>query len=119
VVYDLRTNQHFTLKQNPLRRSHLDEFAESYLPGRPRTERVEGERFRSFSYDEMISRDKANLDITWLKDASLEDLDNLPSPDVIAREIVDDLTAALVEFEAVATALEAAGAAGGPPSTEA
>jgi type I restriction enzyme M protein len=80
---------------------------------------VEGERFRSFSYDEMISRDKANLDITWLKDASLEDLDNLPSPDVIAREIVDDLTAALVEFEAVATALEAAGAAGGPPSTEA
>ncbi len=53
-----------------------------------------------------MARDKANLDITWLKDDSLEDVDNLPSPDVIAREIVEDLTAALVEFEAVATALE-------------
>lgn len=51
-------------------------------------------------------RDKANLDITWLKDSSLEDVDNLPSPDVIAREIVEDLTAALAEFEAVAATLE-------------
>ena len=57
-------------------------------------------------YDEIIARDKANLDIIWLKDDSLEDLDNLPAPDVIAREIVEDLTAALAEFEAVATALE-------------
>jgi len=105
-VYDLRVNQHFTLKQNPLRRSHLDEFVASYLPGRPRTERVESERFRAFTYEELIARDKANLDITWLRDASLEDLDNLPAPEVIAREIVDDLTAALAEFEAVAAALE-------------
>lgn len=72
----------------------------------PSSERVEGERFRSFTYDEIVARDKANLDITWLKDDSLEDVDNLPSPDVIAREIVEDLTAALAEFEAVATALE-------------
>ena len=111
-VYDLRTNQHFTLKQNPLRRSHLDEFVASYAPGRPRTERVENERFRSFSYDELMKRDKANLDITWLKDASLEDLDDLPAPEVIAREIVDDLTAALAEFEAVAAALEGSGGPG-------
>jgi len=54
-----------------------------------------------------MARDKANLDLTWLRDSSLEDLDNLPSPDVIAREIVEDLTAALAEFEAVAAALEA------------
>jgi len=59
-----------------------------------------------FPYDELIARDKANLDLTWLKDESLEDMDNLPSPDVIAREIVGDLTAALAEFEAVAAALE-------------
>ena len=59
-----------------------------------------------YSYDELIARDKANLDITWLRDESLEDLDNLPSPDVLAREIVEDLAAALAEFEAVATALE-------------
>ncbi len=110
-VYDLRTNQHFTLKQNPLRRSNLDEFVEAFRAGRPRSERVESERFRSFGYDELVARDKANLDVIWLKDASLEDLDDLPAPEVIAREIVDDLTAALAEFEAVAVALEGTGAA--------
>ena len=107
-VYDLRTNQHFTLKQNPLRRHHLDEFVDCYAPGRPRSERVESERFRAFSYDELVARDKANLDITWLRDESLEDMDNLPAPEIVAREIVEDLTAALAEFEAVAAALEAA-----------
>jgi type I restriction enzyme M protein len=107
-VYDLRTNQHFTLKQSPLRRSHLDEFVACYAPGRSTADRVESTRFKSFSYDELMARDKANLDITWLRDESLEDLDNLPAPEVIAREIVEDLTSALAEFEAVATALEVA-----------
>lgn len=105
-VYDLRTNKRFTLKQNPLRRSDLDDFVACYGPGRPRNERTESERFRSFPYADLVARDKANLDITWLKDDSLTDLDSLPSPDVIAREIVEDLTAALAEFEAVASALE-------------
>ncbi|MDF8264882.1 class I SAM-dependent DNA methyltransferase [Luteipulveratus flavus] len=105
-VYDLRTNKHFTLKQNPLRRADLDDFVTAYAPGN-REARAESERWKSFTYEEIVARDKANLDITWLKDDSLEDLDNLPSPDVIAREIVDDLTAALAEFEAVATGLEA------------
>jgi type I restriction enzyme M protein len=105
-VYDLRTNQHFTLKQNPLRRKHLDEFVECYAPAKARSERVVSERFRFFTYDELMARDKANLDITWLRDETLEDLDNLPAPEIIAREIVEDLTAALVEFEAVAAALE-------------
>jgi len=68
---------------------------------------VESERFRSFGHEELIARDKVNLDITWLRDESLEDLDNLPAPEIIAREIVEDLTAALTEFEAVAVALEA------------
>jgi len=106
-VYDLRTNQYFTLKQNALRRQHLDEFVECYAPGKARSERVESERFTAFAYDELIARDKANLDITWLRDESLEAMDNLPAPEVIAREIVEDLTAALAEFEAVAVALEA------------
>ena len=105
-VYDLRTNQHFTLKQNPLRRAHLNEFVESYLAGASRDARLESERWKSFEYDELIARDKVNLDITWLRDDSLDDLDSLPAPDVIAREIVEDLTAALAEFEAVAAALE-------------
>jgi type I restriction enzyme M protein len=114
-VYDLRTNQHFTLKQNPLRREHLQEFVDCYLPGKARSERVESERFRSFRYDELAARDKINLDITWLRDESLEDVDNLPAPEVIAREIVEDLTAALAEFEAVAAALEAQGGTGWSP----
>ena len=105
-VYDLRTNQHFTLKQNPLRRAHLNEFVESYLAGASRDARTESERWKSFEYDELIARDKVNLDITWLRDDSLDDLDSLPAPDVIAREIVEDLTAALAEFEAIAAALE-------------
>jgi type I restriction enzyme M protein len=105
-VYDFRTNIHFTLKQNPLRRADLDDFVTSYLSGKDRAERVESERWKSFNYDELVARDKANLDITWLRDESLEDADNLPAPEVIAREIVEDLTAALAEFEAVAAALE-------------
>ena len=113
-IYDLRTNQHFTLKQNTLTRAHLDEFVASYAPGQPHSERVETERFHSFAYDELVAREKANLDITWLRDESLEDLDNLPAPEIIAREIVEDLTAALAEFEAVAAALESA--ASGEPA---
>jgi type I restriction enzyme M protein len=114
-VYDLRTNQHFTLKQNPLRREHLQDFVDSYLSGKARSERVESERFQSFEYAELVARDKVNLDITWLRDESLEDLDNLPAPEIIAREIVEDLTAALAEFEAVAAALETS--ASGVPTT--
>ena len=91
-----------------MRRKHLDEFVDCYAPGTPRSERIVSERFRFFTYDELMARDKANLDITWLRDETLEDLDNLPAPEIIAREIVEDLTAALVEFEAVAAALEVA-----------
>ncbi len=106
-VYDLRTNKHFTLKKNPLRREDLDDFVSSYLPGRPRDEREQSDRWKPLSYDELLSRDKVNLDITWLRDDSLEDADDLPAPDVIARKIVEDLTAALAEFEVVAATLEA------------
>jgi len=107
-VYDLRTNQHFTLKQNPLTRAHLDDFVTCYRPGQPHELRVETELFKPFSYEDLMARDKTNLDITWLRDNSLADLDNLPAPEVIAREIVEDLTAALAEFTAVAEALEKA-----------
>jgi type I restriction enzyme M protein len=105
-VYDLRTAQHFTLKQHRLTREHLNDFVKCYRPDVPRENRIETERFRAFTYDELIVRDKANLDIAWLKDPSLEDTDSLLPPEVIAREIVEDLTAALVEFSAIAEALE-------------
>ena len=103
-VYDLRTNMHFTLKQNPLSAGHLREFVESYAPD-DRSARVESERFKRFGYDELMGRDKVSLDLTWLRDESLEDMENLPPPDVIAREIVEDLEAALAEFAAIAESL--------------
>ena len=107
-VYDLRAGQHFTLKQNPLTHEHLDDFVKCYRPGEPRDTRVETERFKSFSWEELVARDKVNLDITWLTNPGLEDADSLLPPDVIAREIVKDLTAALGEFAAIADVLEQA-----------
>jgi len=103
-VYDFRTGQHFTLRQNQLRRHHLDGFVQAYH-GEPREE---GERFKPFSYEEIIARDKAKLDISWLRDPALDDGEELLPPEVIAQEIVDDLQAALSEFAAVAEALQAA-----------
>ena len=78
-IYDLRTNHHFTLKANPLRRSDLDDFVACFNP-EDRMSRTETERFRRFSYDELIKRDKVNLDIFWLRDESIEDTSNLPAP---------------------------------------
>ncbi|HXI13784.1 MAG TPA: class I SAM-dependent DNA methyltransferase [Thermoanaerobaculia bacterium] len=100
-IYDLRTNLHFTLKENPLERTDLDDFVRCYNPNN-RHNRTESERFKSFTYDDLIKRDKLNLDIFWLKDNSLEDSANLPAPEVIAQEIADDLHAALEQFAAIA-----------------
>ncbi|HEY4273619.1 MAG TPA: class I SAM-dependent DNA methyltransferase [Candidatus Udaeobacter sp.] len=104
-IYDLRTNKHFTLKENPLKRSDLDDFVACYNPNN-RHERKESERFKSFCYEELTKRDKLNLDIFWLKDESLEDSANLPDPDVIAQEIVEDLQAALAQFAQIAADLK-------------
>jgi type I restriction enzyme M protein len=103
-VYDFRTNQHFTMKQNPLRREHLDEFVDAYKPGN-RGKRKESERFKAFTYEEIIARDKANLDIIWLKDDSLEDAADLPAPEILAREIMEELQVAIGEFTAIVASL--------------
>jgi type I restriction enzyme M protein len=103
-VYDLRTNMHFTLKQNPLRYQHLEDFVRTYNPEN-RHERVKSERFRPFSYEELLQRDKVSLDLIWLRDESLEDSENLPPPDVLAQEIAEDLEAALSEFAQIAQGL--------------
>ena len=105
-VYDLRTNQHFTQKTNQMRDSHLADFVASYKAGRPHSERVETEQFKCFSYEELMARGKANLDILWLKDDSLMDAADLPAPDVLAREIIGELEVALEEFNAIASSLE-------------
>ncbi|MEN6336780.1 MAG: N-6 DNA methylase [Phycisphaerales bacterium] len=110
-VYDLRTNQHFTLKQNPLRREHLDDFVTRYKPdNRHRRRQTWSEdnpdgRWRSYTYEELAKRDKLNLDIFWVKDESLSESENLPEPDVLAREIAEDLQAALEQFSQIVNGL--------------
>ena len=99
-IYDLRTNMHFTLKTNPMREADLAEFIHRYNPDN-RHQREETERFKAFTYDEIMQRDKVSLDIFWLKDESLEDTENLPDPDVLAQEIVGNLEAALLQFESI------------------
>jgi len=103
-IYDLRTNKHFTLKTNTLARADLDDFVRCYNPGN-RHQRSEGDRFRCFSYEDLIKRDKANLDIFWLRDDSLGDSSDLPDPAVLAAEIVEDLQAALDQFAQIAADL--------------
>ena len=115
-IYDLRTNQHFTLKTNPLKPADLEEFVKCYkardkVTAASRRSSPEDQRqdasatFKRFTYDEIVARDKANLDIFWLKDESLEDTQNLPPPAELAQEIVESLEAALAEFREVEEAL--------------
>jgi type I restriction enzyme M protein len=104
-IYDLRTNIHFTLKNNPLRYADLEDFIKCYNPEN-RHQREESERFHAFSYDDIMKRDKVSLDIFWLKDDSLEDSENLPDPDVLAMEITENLEAALEQFAGIWEELE-------------
>jgi len=111
-VYDYRTNIHHTLKKNPLKLEDLRDFINLYQPENrhKRFETYNAEsnpegRWRKFSYDEIIGRDKTSLDITWLKDKSLADLDNLPDPDELALEIVENIEAGLESFRAIIAGL--------------
>jgi type I restriction enzyme M protein len=104
-IYDFRTNLHFTLKEKTLKRADLDDFIKCYET-QDRQQRKESDRFRSFSYDELIKRDKVSLDIFWLKDDALEETANLPPPKVIASEITADLESALEQFLAVSEDLK-------------
>ena len=103
--YDLRTNKHFTLKTRTLKLDDLREFITCYNPEN-RHERKETERFKFLSYSELMARDKASLDIFWLKDDSLDNLEDLPPPDVLQQEIIDHLEAALNAFREVAVGLQ-------------
>ena len=104
-IYDLRTNLHFTLKENPLKAADLDDFVKAFNPAN-RHKRAESERFKPFAYDDLVKRDKANLDIFWLKDETLEESANLPAPELIAADIAEDLQAALEQFATIAEELK-------------
>jgi type I restriction enzyme M protein len=107
LIYDLRTNLHFTIKENTLKRSDLDEFVACYNPKNRHdrkptwTDKNDKGRWRAYDYEELIKRDKINLDIFWLKDEALEESANLPAPEVIAADIVADLEAALEQFATI------------------
>jgi len=105
--YDLRTNMNFTLKTNPLRYEDLKEFIQCYNPHnrfdrKPTwSEDNPDGRWRCFTYEEILQRDKVNLDIFWIKDKSLEDAENLPEPDLLARDILENLDYARSQFEEI------------------
>ncbi len=101
------SDQRFTLRERPLRRSDLDGFVAAYGKASALDERLEGERFRRFPYLELAKRDKLNLDVFWLNDAGATDPDSLPPPAEVAAEIVDSLELALEKFRLVAAKLEA------------
>jgi type I restriction enzyme M protein len=111
-IYDYRTNVHHTLKKKPLRFEDFHEFINCYNPdNRYKRKQLWDEiknpdgRWRKFTYDEIIARDKTSLDIFWLKDKSLTDLDNLPDPDVLAAEIIENIEAGLNSFKEIAASL--------------
>ncbi len=98
---------HFTLKQNPMTFANLRDFIDCYNPEN-RHERREtwseenpDGRFRKFTYAQIKERDKTSLDIFWIKDKSLADLDSLPDPDVLAGEIIDNLETAMESFREI------------------
>jgi type I restriction enzyme M protein len=105
--YDYRTNVHHTLKQKPLTYSHLEGFVSCYSPENRHersptwSEECPDGRWRAFDRAELLARDKASLDLFWLRDASMTDLENLPEPEVLAEEIMENLRSALANFEAV------------------
>lgn len=110
--YDYRTNIHHTLKKNPLKQEDLQDFIKCYHPEKRQARKEtwhpetnpEG-RWRKFTYDEIVSRDKTSLDLFWLKDKGLADLDNLPNPDELAGDIIDNLEAAVESFKELAQRL--------------
>ena len=104
-IYDFRTNVHFTLKQHPMNYADLQDFIKCYNPEN-RYERHEtwskenpDGRWRKYKIDDILERDKTNLDIFWIKDKLLADLDNLPSTDELADDIIENLQSALENFQ--------------------
>ena len=95
---------HFTFKQNPMTDADLEDFIHCYNPANRYdctetwSENNPDGRFRKYSVQEILQRDKKSLDIFWIKDKSLADLDNLPSPDELADDIIENLQSALDSF---------------------
>ncbi len=109
--YDYRTNVHHTPKNNPITFRNLTDFIDNYKIG-SMNEREESwsinnpsGRWRKYSYEEIIERDKTNLDVFWLKDDNLIDLDNLPNPEVLIDDIIENIESALANFRTIKDSL--------------
>jgi len=106
-IYDLRTNKHFTLKEDSMKEVDLEDFVKSYNSQNRHkrkeswSEKNTNGRWRCYSYEDILKRDKTNLDIFWIKDESLEDLDKLPDPEIIAGELIEELGAALEQLKEI------------------
>jgi len=98
-VYDMRTNMPSFGKRTPLTAKHFEEFEKAYFKT-PRVDQGEKGRFRCFNR-EKIAKKEDSLDISWLKDDSIEDVADLPTPDVLIREAKTDLEGALKELESL------------------
>jgi type I restriction enzyme M protein len=107
--YDMRTNMPSFGKRTPLTRSHFKEFEACFGDradgSAARTDQGEEGRFRCFSREEIAKRNE-NLDISWLRDESLQSADDLPEPDEIAAEIMLNLQSALEEMQDLIRLLE-------------
>jgi type I restriction enzyme M protein len=111
-IFDYRTNVHHTLKKNPLILDDRRDFITLYNP-KNRNKRKETwskanpeGRWRKFSYEEIIGRYRTSLDITWIKDKSLADFDNLPDPDELAFDFIEKIEAGLASFREIVGALK-------------
>ncbi len=108
-VYDLRTNMPSFGKRTPLTREHFQEFIAAYGEdangGSPRQDLGESGRFRCFSREEIAKRGD-NLDISWLRDKSLQSVEDLPEPEAIALQIIKRLEVAMAEMTALRDLLE-------------
>jgi len=111
-VYDARSNvPGITKKDRPLTPEHLKEFERCYGPdpyGRAKSASKDSQldRWRSFSIAEVKERDYKIDSLKWLKDESLDDADELPEPEELATEAVEELEAAIGELNGVLSLLE-------------
>jgi len=109
--YDYRTNIHHTPKNDPITFEHLSDFIDCYKTGMINhriqswsTDNPTG-RWRKFGKDELLGRDKTNLDIFWIKDENLIDIDNLPDPEILIDDIIENIESALVNFRTIKESL--------------
>lgn len=111
-VYDYRTNVRHSPKKNPLREESLWEFIECFKAGRLQdreetwNEQSETGRWRKYLYEDILKRRNTNLDISWLKDDSLIDLDNLPEPELLLEDIIENIESALANFKVIRDSLD-------------